>query len=126
MEYLNSARAPYSARERELIGTEHARQARARFSAHPAYRPTPVHTIAGLAGTGAVLVKDESARMGLGSFKALGGAHAVHLIAERDGTPFVCAGAGNHGISVASGACVGYLRRLPQPGRPGGVRAAAA
>ncbi|WP_188194037.1 pyridoxal-phosphate dependent enzyme [Nonomuraea sp. SYSU D8015] len=117
MEYLNPGRAPYTAQDRALIGTEHARQARAHFRAHPAYRPTPVHTLPGLAGTRAVHVKDESGRMGLGSFKALGGAYAVHLLARRDGpgVTFVCASAGNHGISVAAGAreagaaCVVYL-----------------
>lgn len=117
MEYLNPARAPYTAHDRALIGTEHARQARAHFARHPSYRPTPVRTVPDLAGTEAVHVKDESGRMGLGSFKALGGAYAVHLLAEHEGggTPFVCASAGNHGISVASGAaevgvdCVVYL-----------------
>ncbi|MFG1703237.1 pyridoxal-phosphate dependent enzyme [Nonomuraea sp. M3C6] len=117
MDYLNPARAPYTAHDRALIGTEHARQARAHFAGHPAYRPTPLHTLPGLAGTRAVYVKDESGRMGLGSFKALGGAYAVHLLAEREsgGPPFVCASAGNHGLSVASGAaeagvaCVVYL-----------------
>ncbi|MGW0803868.1 pyridoxal-phosphate dependent enzyme [Nonomuraea sp. NPDC002799] len=124
MEYLNPARAPYTAQDRALIGAEHARRARARFAAHPAYRPTPVHTVPGLAGTEAVYIKDESGRMGLGSFKALGGAYAVHLLAERDGSgaPFVCASAGNHGISVASGArevgaaCVVHLSEgVPEP-----------
>ncbi|MFG6195209.1 pyridoxal-phosphate dependent enzyme [Nonomuraea sp. JJY05] len=117
MEYLNPARAPYTAHDRALIGTEHARQARAHFARHPSYRPTPVRTVPDLAGTEAVHVKDESGRMGLGSFKALGGAYAVHLLAEHEGggTPFVCASAGNHGISVASGAaevgvdCMVYL-----------------
>ncbi|MFI7702535.1 pyridoxal-phosphate dependent enzyme [Nonomuraea sp. NPDC049480] len=117
MEYLNPARSPCTAQDRALIGTQHARQARAHFTPHPAYRPTPVHVLPGLAGTRAVHVKNESGRMGLGSFKALGGAYAVHLLARRDGpgTPFVCASAGNHGISVASGAreagaaCVVYL-----------------
>ncbi|MEV0384603.1 pyridoxal-phosphate dependent enzyme [Nonomuraea sp. NPDC050643] len=117
MEYLNPARAPYSAHDRALIGTGHARQARARFTRHPRYRPTPLRTVPGLAGTRAAYVKDESGRMGLGSFKALGGAYAVHLLAQRDGggAPFVCASAGNHGLSVASGAaeagvdCVVYL-----------------
>ncbi|UBU09595.1 pyridoxal-phosphate dependent enzyme [Nonomuraea gerenzanensis] len=117
MEYLNPARSPYTDQDHELIGVEHARQARARFARHPDYRPTPVHTVPGLGGAGTAYVKDESGRMGLGSFKALGGAYAVHLLAERDGggAPFVCASAGNHGISVAAGAaevgvpCVVYL-----------------
>ncbi|GAA2207781.1 diaminopropionate ammonia-lyase [Nonomuraea monospora] len=106
MEYLNPGRTPYTGQDRTLIGVQHARQARAHFARHPAYRPTPVHRIPGLGGAGAAYVKDESGRMGLGSFKALGGAYAVHLLAERDGggAPFVCASAGNHGLSVAAGA----------------------
>ncbi|MBF8192399.1 pyridoxal-phosphate dependent enzyme [Nonomuraea sp. K274] len=106
MEFHNAARAPYTAGDRTLIGVEHARRARAHFAGRPGYRPTPVHTLPGLAGTGTVHVKDESGRMGLGSFKALGGAYAVHLLAGQDGggPPFVCASAGNHGLSVASGA----------------------
>jgi len=72
-----------------------------------------------------VLVKDETGRMKLGSFKALGGVYAVAaLIGEALGigeiTPeqlvssdtrefasrmtFVCASAGNHGLAVAAGA----------------------
>ncbi|MEV4570646.1 pyridoxal-phosphate dependent enzyme [Nonomuraea sp. NPDC049419] len=106
MEFLNPARTPYTADDRALIGAGHARRARARFARHPRYRPTPLRTVPGLAGTLAADVKDESGRMGLGSFKALGGAYAVHLLHEREpgGAPFVCASAGNHGISVASGA----------------------
>ncbi|TDE58398.1 pyridoxal-phosphate dependent enzyme [Nonomuraea mesophila] len=117
MEYLNPARAPYTAQDRALIGAGHARRARARFAGLPGYRPTPVHTVHGFAGTAAAHIKDESLRMGLGSFKALGGAYAVRLMAEREpeGPAFVCASAGNHGISVAAGAaeagvpCVIYL-----------------
>lgn len=117
MHFFNPDRAPYTERDRELIGTGHASEARAHFARHPAYRPTPVHTLTDLGGAGTVHVKDESGRMGLGSFKALGGAYAVHRLSERDGggTTYVCASAGNHGISVAAGArelgahCVVYL-----------------
>ena len=44
--------------------------------------------------------------MGLGSFKALGGAYAVARAVERGGRAqtFCCASAGNHGLSVAAGA----------------------
>ena len=51
-------------------------------------------------------LKDERDRMGLGSFKALGGAYAVLRLIERHGpdVTFVCASAGNHGLSVAAGA----------------------
>ncbi|MCY0094962.1 diaminopropionate ammonia-lyase [Hoeflea ulvae] len=89
----------------------------------PAYRPTPLHSMADLAaelGIGALMVKDETRRMGLGSFKALGGGFAVaQMIADASGSPdldseqarttaatmtFITASAGNHGLSVAAGA----------------------
>ena len=60
-------------------------------------------------GLGAVLLKDESRRFGLRSFKALGGAYAVRrLIARQAGLPrdlvVTCASDGNHGRAVAWGA----------------------
>jgi diaminopropionate ammonia-lyase len=67
-----------------------------------------------------VYLKDETQRMGLGAFKALGGVYAVaQLIRGNDLSPnvtltamrekakgltFVCASAGNHGMAVAAGA----------------------
>lgn len=82
-----------------------------------------LQTLPGLAdelGVGSLWVKDESQRMGLGSFKALGGAFAVvQMICDAAGeadirTPkakdtaagmtFITASAGNHGLSVAAGA----------------------
>lgn len=94
----------------------------------PAHRPTPLKVF-GLPDGRTVMVKDESARMGLGAFKALGGVYAVariiqqrvaaefgesadhrlDLAGERSrgvaaGLTFVCASAGNHGLSVAAGA----------------------
>ena len=71
-------------------------------------------------GVGALHFKDERARMGLGSFKALGAAFAIAKMAASrapdtfqsdpaaalTGTTFVCASAGNHGLSVAAGAAV--------------------
>lgn len=86
----------------------------------PAYAPTPLRRLR-LDGR-EVLAKDESARMGLGAFKALGGAYAVlrlieARVEEADRDPdapafraaaadmtFVCASAGNHGMAVAAGA----------------------
>ncbi len=56
---------------------------------------------------GEVLIKDERARMGLGSFKALGAAYVIaHDAANGDLTDvtYVTASAGNHGLSVAAGA----------------------
>jgi diaminopropionate ammonia-lyase len=95
------------------------------------HAPTPLHTLPALAaalGIGALHIKDEGFRLGLGSFKALGGAYAVTRLvldeASRQlGRPvdiaalhspevrkiagamtFACATDGNHGRSVAQGA----------------------
>ena len=97
------------------------------------YHPTPLHALPALAaelGVGGILLKDEGHRFGLGSFKALGGAYAVHRLvleaaAEQLGRPveaselespevravaagmtFACATDGNHGRSVAHGAAL--------------------
>ncbi|NVO28651.1 pyridoxal-phosphate dependent enzyme [Donghicola sp. C2-DW-16] len=85
----------------------------------PAHQPTPLLQIRQLAnrfGVSLVTLKDERARMGLGSFKALGAAHAIareaaatgqdDLHTALTGRTFVTASAGNHGLSVAAGARV--------------------
>lgn len=95
------------------------------FRRCPVASRTPLHDAPALAeacGIGALSLKDETERMGLGSFKALGASHAIarHAArkAEREGRPietaatkdmlagsvFTCASAGNHGLSVAAGA----------------------
>ncbi|MEO8715501.1 MAG: diaminopropionate ammonia-lyase, partial [Acetobacteraceae bacterium] len=100
------------------------------LAACPLHRPTPLHRLRGLAarlGIGALIVKDETARLGLGSFKALGGVYAVATLfaehAERalgpltpadyvsprakavtSGLVACCASDGNHGRAVAAGA----------------------
>ena len=88
----------------------------------PIYQPTPVREFKTADGT--LFIKDETARMGLGAFKALGGPFAVsQLLADRwsevmksplpadeelrafaKDVTFVCASAGNHGMAVAAGA----------------------
>lgn len=92
---------------------------------------TPLHALPGLAaelGLGALHVKDEGYRLGLGSFKALGGAYALMRLVQdaaseqlgrnvaadelmsqevravAAGLTFACATDGNHGRSVAQGA----------------------
>jgi len=87
----------------------------------PKSKATPLHSLPELAvelGIGTISLKDERHRMGLGSFKALGAAYAIAKRAAarvRDGDAdrhetalegevFVCASAGNHGLSVAAGA----------------------
>ena len=95
------------------------------------HAPTPLHALPSLAaalGIGGLFVKDEGRRLGLGSFKALGGAYAVIRLALEEaaarlgrrlddadindpamravaaGMTFACATDGNHGRSVAQGA----------------------
>ncbi|MET1415816.1 pyridoxal-phosphate dependent enzyme [Roseibium sp. HPY-6] len=69
-------------------------------------------------GIDKLFIKDERARLGLGSFKALGAAYAIAKQAftriqsgevtdpntALEGMTFVCASAGNHGLSLAEGA----------------------
>ncbi|UWR47148.1 pyridoxal-phosphate dependent enzyme [Phaeobacter inhibens] len=86
----------------------------------PAYRPSPLalHEVANQQ----VWIKDETNRMGLGAFKAMGGVYAVAELLMRatgltendltsdtgraaaSNVTFVCASAGNHGMAVAAGA----------------------
>ena len=89
----------------------------------PVAQATPLVNASKLAdelGIGALYTKDERARMGLGSFKALGAAFVIANTAYEaegnklenpenratalKGSCFVTASAGNHGLSVAAGA----------------------
>lgn len=76
----------------------------------PAAAETPMisaPSLAARAGCAEVYVKDERARMGLGSFKALGAAYVIAHDAGQGrakGQTYVTASAGNHGLSVAAGA----------------------
>ena len=85
----------------------------------PAHAETPLTKsaeLAALAGVAEVWIKDERQRMNLGSFKALGAAHAIArdaaALAPDDWSKtlsdrtYVTASAGNHGLSVAAGAHV--------------------
>ncbi|KUJ68196.1 hypothetical protein ACZ90_21360 [Streptomyces albus subsp. albus] len=82
----------------------------------------PLPALAEAVGVASVEIKDESTRMGLGSFKALGAGYAVARLVRAEAeegfgprptgeqlraaaarTPFVCASAGNHGLSMAAG-----------------------
>ena len=76
----------------------------------PAAAQTPLIAVEVLAqevAVGALWIKDERGRMGLGSFKALGAAYVVAHDASAGraaGRTYVTASAGNHGMSVAAGA----------------------
>jgi diaminopropionate ammonia-lyase len=85
----------------------------------PAHHETPLvcsPELASRAGVARVSIKDERDRMHLGSFKALGAAHAIAREAQAteadtpvgalSGRTYVTASAGNHGLSVAAGARV--------------------
>ena len=79
---------------------------RARLARCPVHATSPL--LRGKVAGRPLWIKDERARMGLGSFKALGGAYAVLRHVEKRGPNmvFVTASAGNHGLSVAAGARV--------------------
>ncbi len=115
----------------QALGRDGRAAAEALLGLCPAHRPTPLHRLPAMAhalGVGAIMVKDEGFRLGLRSFKALGGAYAVmRLLLDRaeaalgraidprellseavravaSGMTVACATDGNHGRSVAAGA----------------------
>jgi len=126
------ARRQYGEAERAVLDEAGAATARESIAAWPGYEPSPLVFLPGLAaaaGVASIAWHDESGRFGLGSFKALGGAYAVHRclaerVAARTGTAppgaealasgrfeaitaattVCCATDGNHGRSVAWGA----------------------
>jgi diaminopropionate ammonia-lyase len=124
-------RKPLDPVDAETLGVRAAAEVERYLSHRDDHAPTPLHTLPALAaelGVGAIHVKDEGFRLGLGSFKALGGSYAViRLVLEEAGrrlgrpvdfgelhAPEVravaadmtvaCATDGNHGRSVAQGA----------------------
>lgn len=128
---LPSHGQPLDPRDAETLGVAGVLRVLDVLALREANGPTPLHALPGLArelGLGALHVKDEGFRLGLGSFKALGGAYALMILvqeeaARRLGRPvavkeltsdavrevaaamtFACATDGNHGRSVAQGA----------------------
>ena len=124
-------RKPLLPEDAEVLGAAGALLVEAQLRHRANYAVTPLHDLPGLAaqlGVGAIQVKDEGHRLGLGSFKALGGSYVVVRLvleeaARRLGRPveidelqtpavrevaasltFSCATDGNHGRSVAQGA----------------------
>lgn len=127
------------------IARSHAAAVRALLELCPAYRPTPLLSLPEFAadsGLAAVHLKAEWDRMGLPSFKALGGVHAVaRLVWSRaeaalgrsirpselrssavrsvaEGMTVICASAGNHGLAVAAGAQVFGVHAVVVLGAP--------
>lgn len=87
-----------------------AARAQALVARCPVAAVTPLEACPALAtqtGVAQVWLKDERARMGLGSFKALGAAYVIACDAQEgdvSARTYVTASAGNHGLSVAAGA----------------------
>ena len=128
---LPAHRSPLAAGDAELLSPAAAEEVERFLAFRENHRPTPLHTMTALArelGVAAVFLKDEGFRLGLSSFKALGGSYAVirlvletashHLGRSVDvedlhhgdvrniaaGLTVACATDGNHGRSVAAGA----------------------
>ena len=104
----SASRAEYTDRERVVISRRLAQEARGEISTWPEYAPTPLRNLTGIAarlGIGALYYKDESGRLGQGSFKTLGGAYAATLklrsLNSEGPATLCCATDGNHGRSVA-------------------------
>jgi diaminopropionate ammonia-lyase len=94
----------------------------------PGYAPTPVRELPAVAAelrVGAVLVKDESDRLGLPAFKVLGASWAIErALREQPAVhTLVAASAGNHGRAVARMAALRGLRcRVFLPARAARAR----
>jgi diaminopropionate ammonia-lyase len=109
----------------EALGKAGRAKAEKMLQICPAHKPTPLHHLKALAqahGLTDIAIKDEGQRLGLKSFKALGGAYAVmqlvlakasaepqdlqspHVRAIAQTMTVACATDGNHGRSVAAGA----------------------
>jgi diaminopropionate ammonia-lyase len=128
---LPEYRQPLHSEDAATLGPDGADAIERHLAQRPDHQPTPLRALPGLAaklGIGALYAKDEGHRLGLGSFKALGGAYAVtrlvleeaqarlgRPVAEAElasvdiraiaaGMTFACATDGNHGRSVAQGA----------------------
>lgn len=122
---------PLQEADADVVGIQAARNVETFLSKRDGSIPTPLFSLPALAkeiGVGSIYIKDEGRRLGLGSFKALGGSYAVvRLVLEEASkklgrevdidelrTPAVRAVAremtvlsatdGNHGRSVAQGA----------------------
>ncbi|MEZ0168704.1 diaminopropionate ammonia-lyase [Microvirga sp. TS319] len=122
---------PLDPADAETLGAKAADEVERYLTYRDNHTATPLHTLPALAaelGVGAIHLKDESFRLGLGSFKALGGSYAViRLVLEEArhqfgrpvdiaelhtpeiravaaGMTVACATDGNHGRSVAQGA----------------------
>jgi diaminopropionate ammonia-lyase len=123
--------APLDDAAAKILSVDAARDVELFLKRREGHKPTPLVSLPGLSrelGVAAIDIKDEGHRLGLGSFKALGGSYAViRLVIEEasrqlgravgidelqtpevktvaKGMTVACATDGNHGRSVAQGA----------------------
>ena len=96
---------PWPAHLDEVLSVRARRRAAAEIRSWQGYAPTPLRradVLAARLGLGAVRIKDESGRFGLGSFKALGGAYGVRrVLPEGCGGGGPGPGDGGEGLAVA-------------------------
>lgn len=124
-------RQPLDPRDAEILGLDAANAVERHLSFRENHTETPLLALPALAaeiGVSSIHIKDEGHRLGLGSFKALGGAYAVirlvldeaanrlsraidiselhssHVRDIAETMTVACATDGNHGRSVAQGA----------------------
>jgi len=124
---------PLDPRDAETLSVQGADAVQQVLALRENSQPTPLVSLPGLAaelGLASLHVKDEGRRLGLGSFKALGGAYALMRLVQDEAEKrlgravapselmsdeiraiaatmtFACATDGNHGRSVAQGAQV--------------------
>ncbi|MBO1325568.1 diaminopropionate ammonia-lyase [Acetobacter sp. TBRC 12305] len=127
----SSHNQPLSSSDTLLVGRNAVQEVERFLSMKEHSAPTPLYSLPEMArevGIGSIHVKDEGQRLGLGSFKAVGGGFAVaRLVLEKAvqqegrvvdvselygamvraiaaGMTFACATDGNHGRAVAQGA----------------------
>lgn len=103
-----ASRGAYTQLEARITSRTAAEAARREISEWPGYARTPLRELTGIArelGLSELWLKDESDRLGQGSFKALGGAYATALKLREmhvaGPVTLCCATEGNHGRSVA-------------------------
>ena len=136
--YLLNPRAEplsgYGHDQRQILNLRAHEVAFRHISSWPGYEPTPLRALPGLAaalGVASLRAKDEGLRLGLGSFKALGGIYGVQravlefleprvdlgalpmedlsrgrMAPHLEDLTVACASAGNHGRAVARGAAM--------------------
>ncbi len=104
---LPSHGQPLDSRDAETLGLAAAERVRKVLSLRANHSPTPLHALPGLAGelgVASLHVKDEGFRLGLGSFKALGGAYALMILVREDASRRLGRGGGRRGAHVGRGA----------------------